>query len=141
MNDAEGAVEYWTRTIQQWQRFSEAQLLRFAQRNFPEWHPQDHEHWVTGKKLIKETTVDGYRWAVPMWDEYIDKIPNPGVLVTGDVAQGSIVSPEYAAASLSRWKGLREIVHIPGAGHYIHHYEVEPIQRATRMLAEDVFNH
>ncbi len=135
----EQEAKYWTRTIHQWKRFSEAQLLRFAQKNFPQWHPEDHEHWVKGKKLIKENTLNGYQHTNPRWDDYIETIPCPGVLVTGDPAKGAIISPETAAASKLRWKGLREIVNIPHAGHYVHHYDVKPIQKALRSLIESVF--
>lgn len=128
----------WERTLTQWERFSEAQLLRFASHNFPGWHARDHQRWVEGKKMLNRNTLAGYYHAVPMWDDYIERIPCPGVLITGDPDNSAVVTAEKAAASQARWQGLKQVIHIPGADHYVHHHAVEPIQNAIHsLLGED----
>jgi pimeloyl-ACP methyl ester carboxylesterase len=141
MNAAERseASAYWDRTIHQWERFSEQQLLRFADTAYDDWHPADRRRWVEGKKMLKRTTLNGYDHPVPMWDTYIDAIPCPGVLVTGSPELGAVVSAEKAAASAHRWKGLFRTLHVPGAGHYIHHHATAALQAGITELIGRVY--
>lgn len=132
--ERDAAKEYWSRTITQWERFSEKQLLRFAQHSFPEWNPADQQRWVEGKKMIKRNTLIGYGHPAPKWDDYIDLIPFSGIVVMGDVAQGALVTQEIAEISRRRWKGMVGAVEVKGADHYVHHYDVDAIQDAIRSM-------
>ena len=136
MNADERAAQkdYWARTGQQWARFSEKQLLRFANHSFPDWHPIDRQRWVEGKKMLKMNTINGYDFPAPNWDRYIDYIHCEAILVTGDVENGSLVTKQIAEQSQLRWPGLLDVVQISGADHYVHHYDVKPIQDAIQRM-------
>lgn len=128
--------EYWDRTWQQWDRFSEKQLLRFAEHSFPDWQPVDRQRWVEGKKMLKFNTINGYDYPAPNWNQYIDYLDCEAILVTGDVEKGSLVTAELAQKSQKRWPGLLGVVQVRGADHYVHHYDVTLIQDAIQSLLE-----
>ncbi|MEE4194260.1 MAG: alpha/beta hydrolase [Anaerolineae bacterium] len=128
--------QYWDHTWQQWNRFSVQQLLRFADHTFPDWHPQDRWRWVEGKKMLKWNTLNGYDFPAPRWDHYVDYIDCKGIVVIGDEDNGGLVTKEIIEATKQRWPGLMDVVEIPGADHYVHHYAVKPIQDAILKMLE-----
>lgn len=132
----DAAKAYWERTMKQWNRFSEQQLLRFAEHSFLNWHPMDRQRWVEGKKMLKENTLIGYGYPAPKWDAYIDFINCEGIVVIGDEANGALVTRKIAELSKKRWSGLLDVVEIPGADHYVHHYDVTPIHDAIQRMLD-----
>ena len=136
-NERQAAKHYWERTMKQWDRFSEKQLLRFAAHSFPYWQDIDHLRWMEGKKMLNVNTLNGYDTAAPTWGEYIDRIQCEGVVVMGDEETGALVSREIAEITQQRWTGLKQIIQIPGADHYVHHYDVTPIQEAIWEMIKD----
>ena len=70
------------------------------------------------------------------WREVAHRNPCPALLITADVADGAIVTPEVAAeASKLLRKG--RIMHIAGAGHNIRRDQFDAYMTAVReFLAE-----
>ncbi len=70
------------------------------------------------------------------WREIAPRIVCPALLITADVAEGAIVTPEVAAEAVKLMPKGR-IVYIAGAGHNIRREQFEAYMTAVRaFLAE-----
>jgi pimeloyl-ACP methyl ester carboxylesterase len=65
------------------------------------------------------------------WREVVRRIACPALLITADVAEGAIVTPEVAAEAVKLMPKGR-VVHIPGAGHNIRREQFEAYMTAVR---------
>jgi N-formylmaleamate deformylase len=86
----------------------------------PDWDPSETNPWADAKAAVDPTVVDHLDLFDELdWRHIFDRLACPGLLVTGDQAQGAIVSEAVATEALDFWRsGTR--LHVPGAGHCVH---------------------
>jgi len=86
----------------------------------PEWDPVETDAWADAKAALDPAVLDH----VDLFDAYdwrgvLDRLERPGLLVTGDVALGAIVTDAVAGEASRLWSSGR-VLHVPGAGHCVH---------------------
>jgi N-formylmaleamate deformylase len=110
----------WQADLATWADLSpEARHARAAAEN-PGWDRIETDPLGDAKALVDPAVLDHTGSIVATdWPEVFARIRRPGLLITGDRSLGAIVSPETAAATITRWPAGR-IVHVPGAGHCVH---------------------
>lgn len=82
----------------------------------PAWHEDEIEPWARSKHEVAEGVVSALR---PVnWEQTVDALQCPTLLITGDVDAGALVTRSIADAAVQRNPGLKE-VRIGGAGHSV----------------------
>lgn len=98
------------------------QLIEAQRRDTPNWSDAELGPWADSKLRHSLNIVQFLDPSVPTsvdWPALTKRITCPALLITADIALGSIVSPEAATALRGLIPQLR-VAHIAGAGHSIH---------------------
>ena len=95
----------------------------------PGWHEDEVDPWARSKHEIANGVVAALR---PInWEQTVDALHCPTLLLTGDVGSGAIVTRAIADAAVQRNPKLKE-VRIGGAGHSIRRDRREQFLEALR---------
>lgn len=126
-------IERFHSQVAQLQAMTEDELLALVRRQSPPWDPQDFSAWIVSKHQVDPQ-------ALPInprpWQEDVSCIRAPVLLIHGDAALGSMVSPEAALEARSLNPDLRTL-RIAGAGHNIRREQFAEFLFAVRsFLAE-----
>ena len=84
----------------------------------PTWSDAVARHWTEGKMQLDLNffSTEDASWGG--WQEVVQAITCPTLLLTADVDKGGIVTPELAAAAVEL-NPLIQPAHIPGTGHHV----------------------
>ncbi len=113
-------------------RFASMRLTEieaFGRQTNPTWHTDEFEAWAISKQQVDPNVMASFRF-VP-WQETIDRITAPTLLIHGDAALGGIVS-EAIAEEARRLNPCIQTAHIPGAGHNTRRENFEAYMVAVR---------
>jgi pimeloyl-ACP methyl ester carboxylesterase len=113
-------------------------LIAQQKREQPKWADEEFTDWIVAKQQVSPEVTQYITSARMPWREVAPRIACPALLITADVGEGAIVSPESAAEAIKLMPQGR-MVHIPGAGHNIRRDQFEAYMTAVRaFLAEQV---
>ena len=99
--------------VEKFAAMSDAEITAFGKVSSPLWHEDEFPAWTQAKRQVDPVAMPDYR--IP-WQETIDQITAPTLLVHGDAALGSLVTAEIAAEAV-RLNPRITAVMIPRAGH------------------------
>jgi N-formylmaleamate deformylase len=111
---------------------SPTQRLEKARKVKPNWSDAELEPWIESKTQISAEVWQklGTSTETP-WQEIIAHISCPLLLLTGDPANGALVSPQQAVIAQGLWQ-TGELVYIAGAGHNIHRDSPTAVMETVR---------
>lgn len=94
----------------------ESEIIQHGHKLHPNWQVDEFPAWAAAKKQVDPDILAHYDF--PRWQETIDKISVPTLLIHGDAEHGGIVTPEIAreAEAINNWITSMKI---PNAGHNI----------------------
>ena len=111
------------------------QIMALGRQQSPTWDEIEFGPWADSKKQLS-TNVLGDRPPRKPWQETVDQITRPTLLVTADPDK-AIVTPEIAQHAVARNSNI-QWVRIQGAGHNIRREQFEPFVRAvTEFLSQN----
>jgi pimeloyl-ACP methyl ester carboxylesterase len=117
--ETRGAMSQEWRARMRTQKTQSANELIAAERlKNPRWSDGELNPWSQAKHQVHEQVLDYVDEPPPDWRAQVQAIQCPILLVTGDVANGVIITPQQAAAAQAMAKDLR-IANIPNTGHCI----------------------
>ncbi|HLZ60203.1 MAG TPA: alpha/beta hydrolase [Ktedonosporobacter sp.] len=96
----------------------EERLVRARAMN-PNWPDEENIPWADSKAEFNPAVLLNASFFMKPWREALLRVDLPALLVIGDPAQHSIVTPAVAQEVAQTWKDC-EVVQISGAGHNIH---------------------
>ena len=92
---------------------SEDELIARGRTTSPEWHEDDFPAWAAAKKQVDPEAMPVYHQP---WQQSIAAITAPTLLIHGDPALGSLVTPEIVEEALCLNSNFRSVL-VRGAGH------------------------
>lgn len=101
--------------VARFQSLSEAEIAAQGRAASPLWHDDDFPDWAAAKRQVDPEAFPAY---VTPWQDGIDRIDVPTLLIRGDAELGSLVTPAIAAEAMALNANIRT-AHIPGAGHNV----------------------
>lgn len=109
------------------------ELISQMRADAPGWSEGELGPWADSKMLVSPNVVSVFNGAsAPVeWAALLPKITCPALLITGDPAQGAIVTDEQAIALKTMVPQL-QVEHIPGAGHNIRRDQFERYLKIVR---------
>ena len=126
----------WRKEILDRQAMLGPQLIAQRKREQPKWADEEFAGWLSAKQQVSPEVTQSITAARMPWREVARRIACPALLITADVADGAIVTPEVAAEAVKLMPKGR-VVHIPGAGHNIRREQFDAYMTAVReFLAE-----
>jgi pimeloyl-ACP methyl ester carboxylesterase len=105
------------------------EIRTYGQKVHSTWLPEEFEAWAIAKQQVDANVMGWYEF-VP-WQQTMDLIEAPTLLVFGDSDKGGIVSRQIAEEAC-RINTHVQSTHIPGAGHNIHRERFESYIAAVR---------
>lgn len=107
-----------------------AVVVAEQQTQHPTWSPIDIATYVAARQQVDLALFGLLRWEEnDQWRNTVAAIQCPLLLITGDVAQEALVTPEVAQEVVALAKNGR-FVHIPHAGHHICRTQFTPFLAA-----------
>jgi len=126
----------WRKEILDRQAMSGPELIAQRKREQPKWSDEEFTGWIVAKQQVSPEVTQSITAARMPWQQVARRIACPALLITADVAEGAIVSPQVAAEAVGLLTKGR-MVHIPGAGHNIRREQFEAYMTAvSEFLAE-----
>jgi N-formylmaleamate deformylase len=126
----------WRKEILDRQAMSGPELIAQRKREQPKWSDEEFTGWIVAKQQVSPEVTQSITAPRMPWQEVARRIACPALLITADVADGAIVSPQVAAEAVGLLTKGR-MSHIPGAGHNIRREQFEAYMTAVReFLAE-----
>ena len=101
--------------VETFQAMSEAEIMAMGRTASPLWHPGEFPAWATAKKQVDPNAMPHYATA---WQDSIDRISVPTLLICGEGQSGGIVTPGIASEAERINTNVRS-VEIAGAGHNV----------------------
>jgi pimeloyl-ACP methyl ester carboxylesterase len=116
------------------------QVIAAGKQANPAWSDDELLPWAQSKQQISPSALNFLSAltasAPEPWQDVARRLAMPTLLITGDNARGSIVTPQIAAEAVALNPRIR-VVHLAGAGHNIRREAFEPYVQAVReFLAE-----
>ena len=112
------------------------QIIAEGRAQSPTWHDDEWQPWAESKLQHSANTVSALgAWRTP-WTEIVPQIACPTLLVIGDPAHRSIVSPKTAQQAASLNPAIT-VVQILEAGHSIHREQFEQFTEAATAFLRD----
>jgi N-formylmaleamate deformylase len=99
--------------VETFRTLSEDELIARGKATSPAWHADDFPAWAAAKKQVDPEAMPAYDQP---WQQSIAAIAAPTLLIHGDAALGSLVTPEIAEEALSLNRNIRAVL-VRGAGH------------------------
>lgn len=116
--DAEAAAARRARfrsQVARLQAMSRAEILARGRKDTPSWHDDDFPDWATAKHQVDPEALPHYR---APWQEEVDRIAAPTLIVHGEPRLGSLITPAIADEARALNPNI-QTVEIPGAGHNV----------------------
>jgi N-formylmaleamate deformylase len=121
----------WRKEILDRQAMLGPELIAQRKREQPKWADEEFAGWLSAKQQVSPEVTQSITAARMPWPEVARRIACPALLITADVAENAIVTPEVAAAAVKLMPKGR-VVRIPGAGHNIRREQFEAYMTAVR---------
>ena len=132
---AERAAE-WRKDILSRKAKTRPEVIAQRKREQPEWADEEFNDWIVAKQQVSPEVTQFITAARLPWRDVCARIACPVLLITANVADGAIVTPEVAAEAAKLMPKGRA-VHIAGAGHNIRREQFAAYMTAVReFLAE-----
>ena len=113
-------------------------LISQRKREQPKWADEEFTDWIVAKQQVSPEVTQYITAPRCPGATSVRASSVPTLLITADVAEGAIVTPETAAEA-ARLLPKGRVVHIAGAGHNIRREQFEAYMTAVReFLAEMV---
>jgi N-formylmaleamate deformylase len=126
----------WRQEIIERQAKTPEQIIATRKTEQVKWADVEFAGWAAAKQHLSPEVTQYVTAARIPWRDICARIVCPALLITADVAEGAIVTPESAAEAGELLRKGR-IVHISGAGHNIRREQFEAYMTAVReFLAE-----
>jgi pimeloyl-ACP methyl ester carboxylesterase len=113
-----GLAQVWFHKLKGLAELSIADLEIVAKDHAPSWNDEDLSTWISSKREVRLNVVRSFLAARDPWQSIVVKLNCPVLLVTGEPANGSIITPELAQQAKEINPKVR-IVQIQNAGHSI----------------------
>jgi pimeloyl-ACP methyl ester carboxylesterase len=94
------------------------QIMAECREAHPTWPEPYVRAWSQGKLEMDLNALVFFGRDSDAWRKYVPAIQCPALLITGDPAQGGIVTPEMARAAQDMNPKIR-VHHFPGVGHHV----------------------
>ena len=105
--------------LSEYKAYSMDEIMDKAKQIYPNWDEIEYLQWCKGLQMVSPNSAQWYIEEQTSFEEWVNRIKKPGLLLTAEIEQGGLVTQDIAAKARSLWKNL-EVVHFPGAGHHIH---------------------
>jgi len=126
----------WRKEIIERQAKTAEQIIATRKAEQSKWADEEFAGWAAAKQQLSPEVTQYVTAARIPWRDICARIVCPTLLITADVADGAIVTPD-SAAEASRLLRKGRVVHIAGAGHNIRRDQFEAYMTAVRaFLAE-----
>jgi pimeloyl-ACP methyl ester carboxylesterase len=130
-HDQELAAERYLKELEEQKKMPLQALIERCRSKNPTWTESEHLQWAKGRQLVSLHTVERFRLPSYAWQDLISELKAPGLLMTADVNLGGILSTEAAEQAAKLWR-KSELVHFPGAGHFIHREQYYAFRDVTK---------
>jgi len=131
-------AESWRADVIRRRVLSREELLALGGAERPMWSEAEFGPWVQAKQQVSPNVIDYVAIPSTHWTEYVATIPCPGLLITGDVDLGGIVSPAVAM-EVTQLNPRIEVAHIAGAGHSVRREQFAAYVAAVRAFLQRVY--
>jgi N-formylmaleamate deformylase len=126
----------WRKEILDRQAMSGPELIAQRKQEQPKWADEEFTDWIVAKQQVSPEVTQSINAARMPWREVARRIACAALLITADVVESAIVTPEIAAEAVTLMPKGR-VVHILDAGHNIRRDQFEAYMTAVReFLAE-----
>lgn len=106
-------------------------LIASGHERSPRWSDAELQPWADAKAQVHEEVLQWMDAPAVDWRAALKQMQCPGLLVTGDVAQGVIISPAQAAEA-QMLNAQLQVANIAGTGHCIRRDDFAPFMAAVR---------
>jgi N-formylmaleamate deformylase len=106
------------------------EIMAAGRRQSPGWDEIEFGPWAESKRQLSPNVISVDTTRSNPWQEIVPQIACPTLLVIGDPAQHSIVTPDTARQA-AEMNPLIQVAQIDGAGHNIRREQFEPFMRAV----------
>ncbi len=116
--DAEAAAARRARfrdQVARLQAMCEADILAMGRKDSPKWHDDDFPAWAAAKRQVDPNALPHY---ATRWQEEVDRIAAPALVVHGEARLGGLVTREIADEARALNPNI-QTVEIAGAGHNV----------------------
>jgi N-formylmaleamate deformylase len=127
----------WRKEILDRQAMSGPELIALRKLEQPKWADEEFTGWVLAKQQVSPEVTQSITAAHMPWREVARRIACAALLITADVGEGAIVTPEVAAEAAKLMPKGR-VVHISGAGHNIRREQFEAYMTAVREFVAEL---
>jgi UDP-N-acetylglucosamine 3-dehydrogenase len=100
------------------QRLSREALMALCREEHPAWAEAELGPWAESKRQLSPNVITGFAGHWVPWQEVVEKLACPTLLITADVELGGLVTQEVAEEAKALNANV-STVHIAGAGHNI----------------------
>lgn len=135
-------IQEWQQHAIQQRALTREERLANVRKDNPAWSLEDIEPWLDAQVQfsldVLNPTISDFivSWRQRPWQEVLQQITCPVLLVTGEPDRGAIINAEQAEEAAHLARNLR-VVHIPGAGHNIRRDQYDLfVQAVTAFLKE-----
>ena len=126
----QAAMLKWRNDLIADQQLSREQLIGIERARSPKWSAAELEPWADSKPRVDPNALCVITNPTSDWYDLIEQVDCPLLLITGDPAQGAIISQAFADELDGRWQ-RGQVAHIPGAGHCIRRDQPEQFMQAV----------
>jgi pimeloyl-ACP methyl ester carboxylesterase len=113
------------------------ELIAYRRESSPDWPEEEVVLWTEGKLQMSPNAVQIYEQPQPLWRDWMLRITCPILLVTSDLEQGALNTPEDVQEMASLWREGRA-VRINGTGHMIRCDQFEAYMQAVKSFLVQV---
>lgn len=85
----------------------------------PGWDDSEFSQWAKAKQQFNLDTLNTVMIRAFPWYEIAPRLTCPGLLITGDLEYGAVITPNLGEKIVRLWR-KGKLVHVPRAGHSIH---------------------
>lgn len=116
------------------------ELIDMQRQESPRWSDSELENWADSKLQVSLDVTDLFGatdyhdWD---WDDLMAKVSCPTLLITAEVAQGAIVTPE-SAETLKQQVDNAQVAHIADAGHSIHREQFDEYMAVIKKFLQNL---
>lgn len=128
----------WRSSIHARHEMSLAELVELAGMENPGWDAAEVGPWAESKRQVNPNVVGYVSSTRPDWRTIAGQIQCPGLLITGDPRQGSIVTADVARTASQVWP-LLHVAHIAGAGHSIRRDRFDDYMNVVRDFLRRIY--
>ena len=113
------------------------ELIANRRESSPDWSEEDVALWAEGKRQMSSNAVQIFEQPRPPWRDWMHRITCPILLITSDLEQGALNTPEDVQEMAGLWRDGKA-VRINGTGHMIHNDRFEPYVEAVKTFLAEV---